>query len=273
MVKGSRRRAPRLGQNFLVDRVVCERIVDWAGARGRSVVEIGPGRGALTGLLADHSSKLLAIELDSTLAAKLAARYDNSDHVRVLQADALAVDLDALLDEPCLVVGNLPYESGTAIVRHLLEQHPPVEEMVVMLQKEVCQRLLSGPGSRSYGVLSVMTGMYADVEAGLEVGPESFDPAPAVDSMAIRISCLDGPRYDPGDEALFAELVKAAFVSRRKMLGNTLVKWIDARLGEGSGSELIEEAGIDSGCRAEQVEIEKLAALCRGLHRREQRSA
>ena len=272
-MKGSRRRAPRLGQNFLVDEVVAERIVDWAGVQGRSVVEVGPGRGALTGLLADRAKSLLAIELDEKLASRLTADYDNSDNVRVLQSDVLSVDLARLLDAPCVVVGNLPYESGTAIVQHLLAQHPPVEELVVMLQKEVCQRILSGPGSRAYGVLSVMVSMYADVEAGLEVAPASFDPEPAVDSMVIRLVRLEGPRYDPGDEKLFAVLARAAFVSRRKMLGNTLVKWLDGRLDKGRGRVLIEEAGIDPTCRAEQVELERLAALCRGLHREEQHGA
>jgi len=255
----------RWGQCFLVDRDAAARIVDWAGVDGRPVVEIGPGRGALTGLLRARASSLVLVEIDPELAGELAETYRNDERVTVIRGDALRVDWISRAGTGFSVVANLPYESGTAIVASILERRTVVRELVVMLQKEVVARLAAPPGSKVYGALSILVQMFADVERGIVVAPRSFRPRPAVESQMVRIRPLASPRFDVGDEAELAPLVHAAFGQRRKMLRNNLGRYVDGRLGAGAAGRVLAAANVDGDARPEDLGLETFAALARSF--------
>ncbi|MFP6625627.1 MAG: 16S rRNA (adenine(1518)-N(6)/adenine(1519)-N(6))-dimethyltransferase RsmA [Deltaproteobacteria bacterium] len=267
-IKTRKTKRVRWGQHFLTDSEVCRRIVDWAAIKDKTVVEIGPGRGAITGLLAESAARLVLIEVDPMLAATLERRYDGVDHVEVLTADVLSVDLERLVAGPVYVVANLPFESATAIIARLLAAGPWLAEMVVMVQREVGERLVASEGSKRFGRLSIMISLCADTDSGPLVGPESFQPAPKVDSIVVRIRPLARPRFDVGEQGLFEDMVEAAFVSRRKMLRNGLGPWLDKRLGAGSAEGVLSEAGIEGSLRPEALAPEAYARLSRIVHAR-----
>jgi 16S rRNA (adenine1518-N6/adenine1519-N6)-dimethyltransferase len=257
----------RWGQCFLVDGEAVARIVEWAAIDGLPVVEIGPGRGALTGLLRQRSSSLTLVEIDPALAAELELRYRDDPRVTVVRADALRVDWASLVAPGFTVVSNLPYESGTAIVASLLEKRGLVRELVVMLQKEVVSRLAAAPGSKTYGGLSVIVQMLADVEKGMVLAPRSFRPRPAVESQMVRLRPLAAPRFELGDEAEFAPLVHAAFAQRRKMLRNNLGRAVESRFGAGAAERVLAEAAVAGDVRPEALSVEQFAALTRAVVR------
>jgi 16S rRNA (adenine1518-N6/adenine1519-N6)-dimethyltransferase len=259
----ARARRPRWGQNFLADASLARAIVDWAEVDGRAVVEIGPGRGALTGYLAERARRLLLVEIDPALAGALRDRYADNEAIEVIESDVLRLDLTTLRDPPFLVVGNLPYESGTEIVRRLIRLPAIVSAAVVMLQKEVCDRMLAGAGDEHYGALSIFTVLRADVMPGPDAPATSFRPQPKVESRVIRLRPLPALRWDVGDEKHFDELVQTAFAGRRKMVRNTLGAWLTARLGLGA-TDLLAECEISPTARPEEIAAEKFARLaCR----------
>lgn len=258
---GHRSGAVRWGQHFLAAPEVARGIVAWANVRDEVVLEIGPGRGALTDLLATQCRRLILVEIDAQLATLLRARFAADDRVTVIEADVLELDIDAAVGEPMHVVGNLPYESGTAIVTRLLERSRFVTDIVAMLQREVCQRLLAQPGSKRYGLLTVMTLLRADVEPGMVVRAGAFRPAPKVESQVVRIRPLGRLRYPVGNMQVFREMVSVAFAQRRKMLCNSLGPWMRARLGGCDECSVFAAARVDARLRPEAVELERMAAL------------
>jgi 16S rRNA (adenine1518-N6/adenine1519-N6)-dimethyltransferase len=259
----------RWGQHFLVAPDVARAIVDWAEIDGRKVLEIGPGRGALTDLLVERAAFVRAIEIDAGLADALRERYAFAGaRFEVVAQDVLACAPELILDGETHVVANLPYESATAIVRKLLEAAPRPREMVVMVQREVCERLTARPGQRHYGLLAIHTSLRADAAAGRVVPPGCFRPPPRVDSQLVKLRPLPALRYEVGSETLFSELVAAAFGQRRKMLRNTLVPRLSARVSALVASELMESAGIDPAARPETVGVEAYATLSALLHAR-----
>lgn len=255
----------RWGQCFLVDRDAARRIVEWAGIEGRDVVEIGPGRGALTGLLRERARTLTLVEIDPELAARHRAAFADDAAVTVVEGDALRAPWIERVPAGFTVVANLPYESGTAIVARLLEQRGRVREIVVMLQKEVVARLAAEPGSKAYGGLSVIVQMFADVTRGMVVAPRSFRPRPNVESQMVRLVPLAAPRFDVGDERELATVVHAAFGQRRKMLRNNLGRALDARFGEGAAARVLAAAGIAGDVRPEALGLAEFAALTRAV--------
>lgn len=255
----------RWGQCFLVDQDAALRIVEWADVGDRDVVEVGPGRGALTSLLRERARSLTLVEIDPLLAASLRERYAGDDAVTVIEGDALRVDWIAQAPPGFTMVANLPYESGTAILASVLERRSLVRDIVVMLQKEVVARLTAAPGSKVFGALSVLVQMVADVEPGMVVAPRSFRPRPRVESRMVRLHPLAAPRFDSGDEVEFRAVVHAAFSQRRKMLRNNLGRHLDSRLGAGSGERVLAEAGISGDVRPEQLEVADFAALSRAV--------
>lgn len=213
--------ARRLGQHFLRG-PYAERLLELIDPRADDVfLEIGAGRGALTLPLAPRVKRLVALELDPTLIAALAPRLP--DNVELRHADALEEDLSPLVPEGARVAGNLPYGISSPLLRRLLELRGRVRDMHLMLQEEVAERIAAPPGSRTYGILSVLYALWADVEVALRLPPAAFSPPPRVRSAVIRVRFLDEPREPVADLAGFERLVRRAFAHRRKTLENNLL--------------------------------------------------
>ena len=250
----------RFGQHFLVDPSVIDRIVAAVDPRpGQSLVEIGPGRGALTAPLLERAGALTVIELDRDLAARL-RRTPGLD---VVEADALEVDFAALSEASVgggrgklRIVGNLPYNISTPILFHLLAASAHVRDQHFMLQKEVVDRMAAAPGRKDYGRLSVMLQWRYEIERLFDVAPEAFDPPPRVDSAVLRMTPLPSPA--PIDEALLREIVTVAFSQRRKLLRHTLGRWLELRAGAPM---------FDVQRRAEEVPVAEYVALAASLEK------
>jgi 16S rRNA (adenine1518-N6/adenine1519-N6)-dimethyltransferase len=253
-VSKSRRHA--LGQHFLIDGEVAEQTIRFADLDpGARVLEIGPGRGALTDRLRAAGHPVVAVEVDDALASALEARDDAG--LAIVRGDFLRTDVDALPPGPLPVVANLPYSTGTAIVTRLLEHPERFPRLVVMLQLEVAERLCAAPSSRSYGGLTVLTALQAAATFGFVVPPRAFAPPPQVDSAVVRLDVSPAPRAAVADRRLFRRVVQAAFAQRRKTLRNAL--------GAGFGAEparaLLAAAGIDPQRRAETLSLDEFACL------------
>jgi 16S rRNA (adenine1518-N6/adenine1519-N6)-dimethyltransferase len=261
-VTAGRRRA--LGQHFLRDAGIARAIVDLVAPTERDVVvEIGPGEGALTTELAGRAGQLIALEIDRDLAARLRARFARAE---IVEADARTWDYGALAASRggrVLAVGNLPYSVGKPILMALISARTAVNEMALMLQREVAERVAASPGGKTYGSLSVLTQLYCDVRVALRVPPGAFRPPPKVESAVLHLRVLAGPRVPLADERKFHVIVRAAFAQRRKTLANALaaglgvsVEWIRAAAAD---------AGIDPGRRAETLTILDFAQLAARL--------
>lgn len=248
-----------LGQNFLVDSRVVERIVAAAGVAGRTVVEIGPGMGALSDALAEHAGDLALVEIDSRMAERLRERFSGRTHVRVIAADALTVDYAALVPggQRGLAVANLPYSVGSQILLRLIDARERFERLVLMLQREVAERLVARPGSKTYGVITLWTALFGRAELLFRVSPGSFVPRPKVESAVVSIALQVEPRVALADERHFRAVVRAAFAQRRKTLRGAL-----ARLATAAE---IEAAGIEPRRRGETLSLEEFATLSNEL--------
>jgi 16S rRNA (adenine1518-N6/adenine1519-N6)-dimethyltransferase len=257
---------PRLGQNFLVSPTAQTAIADALGdVSQRTVVEIGPGRGAITHILARRARRLIAIELDPGLAAHLQADFTEQPSVTVLRQNILSTDLAALRatdDEKHLVVGNLPYYITSDILLHLFAAHRAIERAVVMIQREVADRVAAQPGSRDYGLLSVTTQLYARIENLFTLPPGAFSPPPQVHSSVLRLDLA--PRFDElcVDPDSFIAFVRICFAQKRKTLANNL-------RASGHSAESVASAfaacAIPPQSRTEQLDLPTLAGLCRAL--------
>jgi 16S rRNA (adenine1518-N6/adenine1519-N6)-dimethyltransferase len=254
----SKRRA--LGQHFLRDAGLARRIVDLVAPTAADLaVEIGPGLGALTGELAARAGRLIALEVDTELAQRLRGAHPT---IEIVDADARRWDYGALVRPPggrVLVVGNLPYSVAKPIVQALVEARTAIDEMALMLQKEVADRLAAPPGGKTYGSLSVLTQLYADVRTSIRVPPGAFKPPPKVDSAVVHLRVLPAPRVPLADERRFHAIVRAAFAQRRKMLANGLSGTLGLPVERVRAAA--EAAGIDPTRRAETLSIEEFAAL------------
>jgi 16S rRNA (adenine1518-N6/adenine1519-N6)-dimethyltransferase len=264
-MSSTRRPLKSLGQNFLVDQNVIARIIQAADIQpGQAVLEIGPGRGALTGYLADRAGRLVLIEFDHALAAWHRDQNKDNGHVTVIDADVLKVDLDALLSETPQkwnVVANLPYNISTEVLFRLYAVHDRLARMTLMLQKEVGDRLAAPPDCSAYGVTTVLLGLWFDITRAFVVHPGSFHPSPKVDSVVLSFIPLAEARADVGDEEVFRAVVKSSFAMRRKTLINCLksaefAKQIDC-------VALLEACAIDGRRRGETLSLEEFAALSR----------
>ena len=249
----------RFGQNFLHDQTIIRRIISAINPlAGQNIVEIGPGQGALTLPLLKACGRLTAIELDRDLIASLQQRAASVGDLELINADVLKLDLSSLqLDPPLRLVGNLPYNISTPLMFHLLEFSDLISDMTFMLQKEVAERILAGPGGKNYGKLSVMMHYHCDADYLLDVPPQSFNPRPKVDSAVIRLTPLASPRVDIANREVLEQVVTAAFSQRRKTLSNSLKGLLDR--------DLIAAQGIDPGARAETLSLEQFASLSRLL--------
>jgi 16S rRNA (adenine1518-N6/adenine1519-N6)-dimethyltransferase len=256
---------PKLGQNFLVDPQAIERIASALGnISSRTVVEIGPGRGAITGSLAARAAHLVAVELDRELAAALRARFD-AERVTVIEHDVLTFDFAAAAagaGQKLLVAGNLPYYITSPILLRLAASHAVLEAAVLMVQREVADRVTAAPGSRDYGLLSVTVQMYGAAERLFTLPPSAFSPPPEVHSTVFRWRFA--PRFAEFgvEEEEFLRFVRQAFAQKRKTLANNL-------RAAGTSPEAVTAAlastGIDARARTETLPPEALARLWLGL--------
>jgi 16S rRNA (adenine1518-N6/adenine1519-N6)-dimethyltransferase len=248
----------RFGQHFLTDPGVIDAIVSSIHPSSQDViVEIGPGRGAITSILARQAGHLHAIELDRDLAAKLRKTYADNTSVSIHEADALSFDFASLGDR-LRIVGNLPYNISTPLLFHLLKFRDRILDMHFMLQKEVVERMTASPGSKAYGRLGIMLGCHLDIEALFDVDRLAFEPPPAVTSAVVRLNPLSPDTFVIEDEPGLSTLVATAFMQRRKTLRNSLRKVADARD--------FEALGIDAGLRPEQLTIAEYVSLSNHLH-------
>jgi len=272
-----------MGQHFLASEDVAARVVDAVGDASQStVLEIGPGRGILTSLLAKRARRLIAVELDRVLAAQLRLKFGMSRNVEIIEADILAVDLDSLFGpkpglsrpgieikpQPMKVVGNLPYYITSDILLRLFEFSKYFESVVIMVQREVADRIAAEPGSRDYGMLSATAQLYARVENLFTVPPEAFSPPPKVHSSVLRLT------IDPQQEKLgvagdgFIDFLRLSFGQKRKTLWNNLkAKYEGAELKRALG-----EAHVKATARAETLSLEQSAAIFRALRNPQGRS-
>jgi 16S rRNA (adenine1518-N6/adenine1519-N6)-dimethyltransferase len=243
----------RFGQHFLTSPQVIDSIVAAIAPRaGDTLVEIGPGRGAITEPLAKSGVTLHAIEFDRDLAGWLEERFAGTPNVSIVQADALRFDF-ASLGARLRVVGNLPYNISTPLLFHLLEFSDSIEDLHFMLQKEVVDRMAASPGTKAYGRLTIMLGCRMTVEPLFDVPPDAFDPPPKVTSAVVRLRPRPPAEIVVENVAVLSKLVAQAFSQRRKTLRNALRAV--------ATPEALEAVGIDPGSRAETVPVETWAAL------------
>ncbi|HEV7734216.1 MAG TPA: 16S rRNA (adenine(1518)-N(6)/adenine(1519)-N(6))-dimethyltransferase RsmA [Candidatus Binatia bacterium] len=255
----------RFGQHFLCDRGVVQRIVDAAAVGPTStVLEIGPGLGALTDTLAARAGRLYLVEIDRALAARLVERHAATSHVTVLEGDVLELGLDTLVPEDDVtVVGNLPYNISTPILFRLLALRARFPRAVVMLQREVAVRMTSKPGSKDWGILAVMLQTFAEIRVAFGVSRRSFLPPPTVESAVVVVNWRATPRADIGSVDTYRAVVRGAFGQRRKMLRNALAAEAEAR---GVDVEaVLTGAGIDPRARAETLTLDDFARLSRTI--------
>jgi 16S rRNA (adenine1518-N6/adenine1519-N6)-dimethyltransferase len=269
-------RKPKFGQHFLSDDAAARRIVEALGESSQStVLEIGPGRGAITGLLVRNTRRLIAVELDRVLAAQLRLRFSAYPNVEIIEGDFLKIELDTVFGpkpgslrpgltfapEPASVVGNLPYYITSEILLHLLEYHRYFSTIVIMVQKEVADRLAAKPGSSDYGLLSATAQLYGSIEKLFTLPPAAFTPPPKVHSSVVRIRI--NPRLGAlkVSETTFIPFLKLCFAQKRKTLWNNLKTSYD----EGVLRTALSKAGVKPAVRAEALSLEKTAALYRAL--------
>ncbi|MDP5293739.1 16S rRNA (adenine(1518)-N(6)/adenine(1519)-N(6))-dimethyltransferase RsmA [Oceanimonas sp. CHS3-5] len=255
----------RFGQNFLHDDYTIDQIVNAIHpSDDYTMVEIGPGLGALTGPVCDRIQRLNVVELDRDLAARLETHPFLKDKLNIHQADAMKFDF-ASLKEPgkkLKIFGNLPYNISTQLMFHLFEFSALVADMHFMLQKEVVNRLAAGPGSKAYGRLSVMAQYYCEVVPVLEVGPEAFRPAPKVDSAVVRLLPFETPPHPVKHLKDLSRVTADAFGQRRKTIRNSLSHLFSA--------DEISALGLDASARPEQLTLAQYATLANALSRKKE---
>jgi len=270
------KRKPKLGQNFLTDLGAAQRIVEALGdISSRTVMEIGPGRGVLTDVLARRARRVIGIELDRVLAAQLRMRYATRGNVEILESDFVTAEFPSMVGrrpgplhdlrptqaETVDVVGNLPYYITSEIVLRILDLHPNIERAVIMVQREVADRIAAKPGTRDYGLLSATAQLFARVEKLFTLPPGSFSPPPQVHSSVVRLTMAPRVEELQVEEEPFIAFLKLAFAQKRKTLANNLrVQYTGDAI-----RAAFKAAGVRADVRAEALSLEKTAAVFRAL--------
>ena len=271
-----RNHKPRIGQHFLADDSAAARIVNALGDVSHStVLEIGPGRGALTSLLASRSRRLISIELDRVLAAQLRMKFSNAPNVEIIEGDILAIDFHSLFGpkpgasrpglvhkpEPAHVVGNIPYYITSDILLRIFEFRQYFSTIVIMVQREVADRITARPGGSNYGLLSATAQLYANVEKLFTLQPGAFSPPPKVQSTVIRLTIAPRLANLGVAEDGFVEFLKLSFGQKRKTLWNNLKSRYEPDVLRAA----LQKTGVKPTVRAEALSLEKTAALFRAL--------
>ncbi|SFJ35229.1 16S rRNA (adenine1518-N6/adenine1519-N6)-dimethyltransferase [Thermoflavimicrobium dichotomicum] len=262
-----------LGQNFLTDPYVLEKIVQAADLTNHSgVIEIGPGIGALTEKLADVAKRVVAIEIDQRLVPVLNELFKERKNIDVIHGDALKVDLHQVITnhladvDTVHVVANLPYYVTSPILVRLLEERLPLKNIVVMIQKEVADRLTATPGTKDYGSLTILVQYFAVAKGIARVPGHVFVPRPQVDSAVVKLEIRETPAVEVADEKLFFKLVRAAFGQRRKTLLNALYAGLHSSATKQEIEQWLTSAGIDPKRRGETLNLQEFAALTEVIH-------
>ena len=257
----------KFGQNFMIDGHVLDKIIAGAGVtKDDMVLEIGPGIGTMTQYLAEAAGKVVAVEIDRNLLPILQETLADYDNVKVIHADVLSLDLEKLVQEenggrPIKVVANLPYYITTPIIMALFEQHVPLANVTVMVQKEVAARMKSGPGSKDYGALSLAVQYYAEPYIVANVPCNCFMPRPNVDSAVIRLTRYEEPPVQVNDEKMLFKIIRASFNQRRKTLQNGLNNSSELNFTKDQIAAAIAEAGFSPSVRGEALTLEQFAKL------------
>lgn len=257
----------KFGQNFLIDGHVLDKIIAGAGVtKDDMVLEIGPGIGTMTQYLAEAAGKVVAVEIDRNLLPILQETLADYDNVKVIHADVLSLDLEKLVQEenggrPIKVVANLPYYITTPIIMALFEQHVPLANVTVMVQKEVAARMKSGPGSKDYGALSLAVQYYAEPYIVANVPCNCFMPRPNVDSAVIRLTRYEEPPVQVKDEKMLFKIIRASFNQRRKTLQNGLNNSSELNFTKDQIAAAIAEAGFSPSVRGEALTLEQFVKL------------
>ena len=274
--RSMRNHKPRIGQHFLADDSAAARIVNALGDISQStVLEIGPGRGTLTSLLASRSRRLIAIELDRVLAAQLRMKFSNAPNVEIIEGDILAIDFHTLFGpkpgasrpglvhkpEPAHVVGNIPYYITSDILLRIFEFRQYFSTIVIMVQREVADRITARPGGSNYGLLSATAQLYANVEKLFTLQPGAFSPPPKVQSTVIRLTVAPRLANLGVAEDRFVEFLKLSFGQKRKTLWNNL----KSRYERDVLRAALQKTGVKPTVRAEALSLEKTASLFRAL--------
>ena len=257
----------RFGQNFLIDAHVLEKIVSAAGiTKDVCVLEIGPGIGTMTQYLAESAGQVIAVEIDTNLLPILADTLKDYSNVKVINQDILKVDINELVKEynngrPIKVVANLPYYITTPIIMGLFESNVPIDNITVMVQKEVADRMQVGPGSKDYGALSLAVQYYASPYIVANVPPNCFIPRPNVGSAVIRLTRYQEPPVQVKDPKLMFKLIRASFNQRRKTLQNGLNNSPEISFSKEEITKAIESLGVSPSVRGEALSLEQFAQL------------
>lgn len=257
----------RFGQNFLIDAHVLDKIIQAAGITGEDcVLEIGPGIGTMTQYLAEHAGRVVAVEIDAGLLPILDETLEGYSNVTVIHNDILKMDMNALVDEynggkPVKVVANLPYYITTPIIMGLFESSVPIDNITVMVQKEVADRMQVGPGSKDYGALSLAVQYYASPYIVANVPPNCFIPRPGVGSAVIRLTRYREPPVQVDEPGFMFRLVRASFNQRRKTLQNGLNNSPEIPCSKEMISAGIDSLGVPASVRGEALSLEQFAQL------------
>ena len=257
----------RFGQNFLIDAHVLEKIVSAAGiTKDDCVLEIGPGIGTMTQYLAESAGQVIAVEIDTNLLPILADTLKDYSNVKVINQDILKVDINELVKEynngrPIKVVANLPYYITTPIIMGLFESNVPIDNITVMVQKEVADRMQVGPGSKDHGALSLAVQYYASPYIVANVPPNCFIPRPNVGSAVIRLTRYQEPPVQVKDPKLMFKLIRASFNQRRKTLQNGLNNSPEISFSKEEITKAIESLGVSPSVRGEALSLEQFAQL------------
>lgn len=256
-----------LGQNFLTDESVLSDIVGAAEiTKDDFVLEIGPGPGVLTRELAENAARVVAVELDKDILELLSENISDYNNVKIINKDILKVDLEELSREyfdskPFKVIANLPYYITTPIVMKLLESDAEIQSIVIMIQKEVAERLTAEPGTKDFGAISLSVNYYADAEIVRLVPPEAFVPAPKVFSSVLKLSVLDEPRVKVKDEAYLFKLIKASFSKRRKTFLNAISGESGIGITKEEARQALKELGFSENLRGETLSLVEFAQV------------
>jgi len=257
----------KFGQNFLIDANILDCIIDGANiTKDDLVLEIGPGIGTMTQFLCERAREVVTVEIDKNLIPILNDTLSSYDNVTIINEDILKVDIKKIADEknngkPIKVVANLPYYITTPIIMGLFESHVPLDSITIMVQKEVADRMQTGPGSKDYGALSLAVQYYSKAEVLVEVSPNCFIPRPKVGSSVIKLTLHKDERVSVNDEKLMFRLIRASFNQRRKTLSNGIKNSPELSYSREDVVEALKEMGLDENIRGEKLSLEEFAKL------------